>query len=154
VTGVQIRRASVDDLGALAALRRAWVEEQAGGPVADAGYEPAFAEWFAREHEQRVAWLAVAEGEPVGMLNLMVFTRMPRPGRPVSRWGYLSNFFVLASHRGTGLGARLLATCVEHADAHGFVRIVLSPSERSRSLSLRAGFGAAVSLLVREQQPA
>jgi len=151
VTGVQIRRASVEDLGALAALRRAWVEEQAGAPVADEAYEQAFAEWFAREHEQRVTWLAVAEGEPVGMLNLLVFTRMPRPGRPVSRWGYLSNFFVLAAHRGAGLGARLLETCVEHADAHDFVRIVLSPSERSRSLYLRAGFGAADSLLVREQ---
>jgi GNAT superfamily N-acetyltransferase len=151
VTGVQIRQASVEDLGALAALRRAWVEEQAGGPVADAGYEPAFAEWFAREHEQRVTWLATAEGEPVGMLNMLVFSRMPRPGRPVSHWGYLANFFVLAAHRGTGLGARLLSTCVEHADTHDFVRIVLSPSERSRSLYLRAGFGAADSLLVRER---
>jgi GNAT superfamily N-acetyltransferase len=150
VTGAQIRRASAADLDALAALRRAWVEEQAGGPVDDSGFESEFAAWFAREHEQRVTWLATADGDrPVGMLNLLVFTRMPRPGRPLSRWGYLSNFFVRADQRSTGLGARLLATCVEYADQHDFVRIVLSPSERSRSLYLRAGFGVADSLLVR-----
>lgn len=149
MTGAQIRQASAADLDALAALRRAWVEEQAGGPVDDPAYESDFAAWFAREHEQRVTWLATAGDRPVGMLNLLVFTRMPRPGRPTSQWGYLSNFFVRAGERGTGLGARLLAVCVEYADAHDFVRIVLSPSERSHPLYLRAGFGAADSLLVR-----
>jgi len=74
---------------------------------------------------------------------------MPRPGRPTSRWGYLANFFVLAGHRGAGIGARLLATCVEYADAEGFVRIVLSPSERSRTLYRRAGFASADDLMVR-----
>jgi GNAT superfamily N-acetyltransferase len=151
VTGVQIRRASAEDLDALAALRRAWVEEQAGGPVDDPGFESDFARWYEREHDQRVAWLAMDGDHAVGMVNMLVFTRMPRPGRPVSRWGYLSNFFVRADQRGSGLGGRLLSTCVEHADTHDFVRIVLSPSERSRSLYLRAGFGAADSLLVREQ---
>ncbi len=150
MTGVQIRRASAADVDALAALRRAWVEEQADGAVDDPGFETEFGRWFDREWDQRVTWLAVAGDRAVGMLNLLVFTRMPRPGRPVSRWGYLANFFVLAAHRGTGLGARLLSTCVEHADAHDFVRIVLSPSERSRTLYLRAGFGAADSLLVRD----
>jgi GNAT superfamily N-acetyltransferase len=150
VTDVEVRQAGTADVDALAALRRAWVEEQSGGPVHDAGFEADFARWFAREHEQRVSWLALSHDQPIGMVNLLVFTRMPRPGRTVSQWGYLSNFFVAAAHRSSGVGSRLLSTCVEYADAHDFVRVVLSPSERSRSLYLRAGFGAADSLLVRE----
>ena len=37
-----------------------------------------------------------SDGEPVGMLNLLEFTRMPTPGRRPGRWGYLGNAFVLA----------------------------------------------------------
>ena len=144
-----IRLATRSDVPALAALRRAWVEELAGGEVEDAAYEQEFAYWFDREQHQRVTWLALDGEQPVGMLNLLVFTRMPRPGRLVSRWGYLANFFVLGTHRGAGIGTRLLDECVAHADRHDFARIVLSPSERSRSLYERCGFGPADSLLVR-----
>ena len=146
---MQIRRASVVDVGALAALRLAWVEEQAGGPVDAPGYEREFAAWFEREQEQRITWLALVEGRPAGMLNVLVFTRMPRPGRLVSRWGYLANFFVLADLRGRGVGSRLLEACTAYADEHDFVRIVLSPSERSVPIYRRAGFTTAEDLMVR-----
>jgi GNAT superfamily N-acetyltransferase len=151
VTGAAatIRRATYADVEVLAGLRRAWVEEQQGAEVDDPGFEQAFADWFDREHDQRVTWLATAAHRPVGMLNMLVFTRMPKPGRPTSRWGYLANFFVLADHRGAGIGTRLLAECTQYADAHEFARIVLSPSERSRRLYERGGFGPADSLLVR-----
>lgn len=145
----QVRLASPADARAIAALRRAWVEENEGGAVDDPGFEAEFDEWFDREHEQRVTWLALAAGEPVGMLNILVFTRMPRPGRVRSQWAYLANFFVLADHRNAGLGDRMLTACLEHADAHDFVRVVLSPSERSVPLYLRVGFTEATDLLVR-----
>lgn len=144
-----IRPACADDGPSLAGLRRAWVEENAGAPVDDEAYDDAFADWFAREHQHRMTWLAEVDDRPVGMLNLTVFTRMPRPGRAPSRWGYLGNFFVLAGHRGSGIGERLLDACTSYADAEGFVRIVLSPSERSVPLYARAGFGPAGELLLR-----
>ncbi|MFL6158036.1 MAG: GNAT family N-acetyltransferase [Marmoricola sp.] len=144
-----IRIATAADAAALAALRRAWVEENAGAAVEDDAFEADFASWFATEERRRVTWLAEVEGAPVAMLNLTVFQRMPRPGLPPSRWGYLGNFFVRADHRDAGLGAALLAACTAYADEHGFVRIVLSPSERSVPLYLRAGFGPATSLLLR-----
>lgn len=146
---VTIRRATYADVEVLAGLRRAWVEEQQGGSVDDPDFEQAFADWVDREHDQRVTWLAIAADGPVGMLNVLVFTRMPKPGRPTSRWGYLANFFVLEGHRGAGIGTRLLAECTQYADAHDFARIVLSPSERSRPLYDRVGFGPADALLVR-----
>jgi GNAT superfamily N-acetyltransferase len=146
---VTIRPAGDEDAVVVAALRRAWVEENAGGTVEDDAYDERFAEWFARESGHRVVWLAEVDGRPVGMLNMMVFTRMPRPGVAPSRWGYVANVFVLAGHRDSGIGARLLEACTSYADEQRFVRLVLSPSERSVSLYGRFGFGPATSLLLR-----
>jgi GNAT superfamily N-acetyltransferase len=144
-----IRIATAADVPALAALRRAWVEENAGGPVADDEFEESFADWFAAEHDQRVTWIAESGGI-VGMVNILVFNRMPRPGVADNRWAYLANLYVAPEHRGRAIGAALLEACTAYADEHGFVRIVLSPSERSVPLYQRAGFGPATSLMLRE----
>lgn len=148
-----VRVAGVADRRAIARLRRAWTEENVGAPIEDDSFEARFDEWFEREHDQRVTWLGYAEDVPVAMLNLLVFTRMPSPrpagsSRP-TQWGYLANFFVLAGHRGNGLGTRLLDACTAYADEHGFARVVLSPSERSVPLYARQGFVPATSLMVR-----
>ena len=86
---------------ALAALRRASVVERRG-PQDDPGFDDELAAWWAREAPQRTAWLASVDGEPVGMMNVLEFTRMPTPGAPAGRWGYLGNAFVLAFAPGPG----------------------------------------------------
>jgi GNAT superfamily N-acetyltransferase len=146
----EIRVAGWEDRAAVAALRRSWTEENAGAPVADDGYEQRFDDWLEREQHQRVIWLAFEGDEPVGVLNLLVFTRMPRPGGDAGRWGYLANCYVRPQHRNSGLGARLLATCTAYADERGFARVVLSPSPRSVPFYARGGFESATSLMVRE----
>ena len=118
------------------------------GP-ADPDFEQRFAAWYAQEASRRIIWLAEVDGYVVGMVNLAVFERMPRPGRPASCWGYLGNAFVLAEHRNQGIGQRLLDALLDHADRNGFARVVLSPSERSIPFYHRAGFGAADVLMVR-----
>jgi GNAT superfamily N-acetyltransferase len=149
----EIRVATADDRHDIAALRRTWTEENAGHPVDDPTFEQRFEAWFEREQHQRVTWLAYDEGEPVGMLNLLVFTRMPFPtdadtARP-TQWGYLANCFVVAGHRNRGVGEALVTACSAYADEHGFARIVLSPTERSVPFYTRAGFAPATSLMVR-----
>ena len=147
---LEVRVAGWEDRAAVAALRRAWVEEDAGRPVDDDGFAERFEEWLEREQRQRVTWVGVVGEEPVGMLNLLVFERMPKPGRPQpSRWGYLANFYVAPGHRAGGVGRRMLATCTAYADEQGFARVMLSPTERSVPLYERAGFVLATSLLVR-----
>jgi GNAT superfamily N-acetyltransferase len=94
-------------------------------------------------------WLAEVDGVAVGMMNLAVFERMPRPGRPVSRWGYLANAFVLPEYRNQGIGKRLIMALLDHAASNDFARVVLSPSEKSISFYQRAGFGPADELMVR-----
>jgi len=148
VNGGRVRRATAADVGALAALRRAWVEEEAG-PIADGGaFEREVAQWYTAEAGRRVTWIATVGGEPVGMLNLVEFHRMPRPGRRHSSWGYISNVFVLAAHRSGGIGRELLDAAIGIARERGYARLVLSPSERAKPLYARAGFGAADELML------
>jgi GNAT superfamily N-acetyltransferase len=154
-----IRIATAGDVRALAWLRREWIREQAGEvgdgtPGSDdPGFEQRFADWFATEALRRVTWLAEIGGQAVGMVNLAIFERMPSPGRPPSRWGYLGNAYVRAGYRDRGIGAALLAALLAHADANRLARVVLSPSPRSVPLYRRSGFGPADMLLARPLPP-
>lgn len=147
-----IRPAGPSDLTALTELRRRWSVER-DTPSDDAGFADRFAGWFTAEAARRQFWLAEDGGEAIGMVNLLLFERMPTPGRDAGRWGYLGNMFVLAEHRGHGVGRQLLDALVAHAEAEGLVRIVLSPSDRSVAFYRRAGFGDAGELLVRRRGP-
>ena len=149
-----VRTATPDDVPVIAGLRRAWTEENAGQRVDDPSFDDVFAEWFAREAHQRVTWVAEADRRVVGMLNLLVFTRMPRPRATDApshprQWGYVANVYVVPGDRDRGTGRLLLDAVTAHADAHGFARLVLSPSERSVPFYQRAGFAPAASLLLR-----
>jgi GNAT superfamily N-acetyltransferase len=148
VSSPVIRIAGAADAPAIAALRRAWTTEQ-HGHVDDEGFEARFLDWYARESDRRVCWLAEVSGGCVGMMNLAVFDRMPQPGRPASSWGYLANAFVLAAYRSRGTGSLLLRALLSHADECDYVRVVLSPSQRSVPFYRRFGFGADGGLLVR-----
>lgn len=143
-----IRIANAADGPAIAALRRTWTAED-HGDVEDEGFEARFLDWYERESARRVSWLAEISGGSVGMMNLAIFERMPRPGRDAGTWAYLANAFVLRSHRNQGIGRLLLTALVAHADAHGYVRVVLRPSERAIPFYLRAGFTPDGGFLVR-----
>ena len=153
-----IRIADLADGPAVAALRRAWTAEDhpAGGhPAGDQGdsadddYEARFLDWYARESDHRINWLAELAGQPVAMMNLLIFERMPRPGLETGTWGYLANAFVLAAHRNRGIGTALLTTVIAYADGHGYLRIVLRPTEDAIPFYLRAGFFPDGGFLVR-----
>ena len=109
-----VRLAEDADLPAIARLRRELTVEQEGDR-GDPDFEAGFAAWWARESTRRIIWLADVEHDPVGMMNLAVFERMPRPGRVPSRWGYLGNAFVLAPYRNQGIGGQLLAAALGYA---------------------------------------
>jgi GNAT superfamily N-acetyltransferase len=137
---VAVRIAGAQDVGRVGVLRRAWSAELDGGGPSDEAFDDAFDRWFAAELKHRQFFLAEKETEPVGMLNLTVFERMPRPGRPASRWCYLGNAYVLAEHRNKGVGRALLDAAVGWTEDNGGVRIVLAPSKRSVPFYERAGF--------------
>ena len=148
MTDAMIRRAEYADLAAIVQLRREWTRE-VDGDITDPEFEENLAAWFTREWSRRIMWLAEVGGCPAGMMNLAIYERMPRPGRALSRWGYLGNVFVLAEYRNRGIGSRLVSAALSYADQNGFARVVLSPTERSIPLYERAGFGPAGALMLR-----
>src|SRR5579859_371975 len=83
------------DVRALALLRALWTDMARADPE----FERRMAEWLHGEGERRTTWLATLGGSAVGMASLWEYRRMPRPGRPDSRWGYLSNMFVREEFR-------------------------------------------------------
>lgn len=99
--------------------------------------------------------MAEAEGggDLIGMLNLSVFERMPKPGRPASVWTYLANVYVLPAHRNTGVGAALVEAAVGYSRRLGAARIVTSPSPASVAFYARNGFEPADELAVYRFQP-
>jgi GNAT superfamily N-acetyltransferase len=148
MSDVLIHQAGDADVEALTRLRQEWTNEQDPDGT-DPDFAERFADWFVRESAHRITWLADAGGRPVGMVNLTIFDRMPRPWRAPSRWGYLGNAFVLAAFRNQGIGRQLLGAVLRYADESGLVRVVLSPSERSVPFYQRGGFGPADDLMLR-----
>ncbi|SDJ13313.1 N-acetylglutamate synthase, GNAT family [Frankineae bacterium MT45] len=144
---VSIRPVEVAEAAVVAALRRSWSEENAGAPLDDEAFEADFGHWFADESPRRVTYVAESDGLAIGMMNLVVFHRMPRPSAPPACWCYLGNAFVLKPYRNHGVGQRLLSAVVTHARELNAERIVLAPSERSVPFYRRAGFGAATMLM-------
>lgn len=147
------RQVRTDDDGgirALAALRAGWTAESSDGSIPEAvgeQFRREFAAWF--EEERRIFFLAEDEsGGAIGMCNVAFFARMPRPGAPSSCWAYLANVYVVPAHRGRGVGGQLVGAAIGCARVAGAVRLVTAPSELSRSLYVRHGFGAADGLLV------
>ena len=148
MTDALIRWAEYADLAAIVQLRCEWTREEAG-EIEDPDFEENLAAWFGREWSRRIMWLAEVGGHPAGMMNLAIYERMPKPGRALSRWGYLGNVFVLAAYRNRGIGSQLVSTALNYADQNGFARVVLSPTERSVPLYERTGFGPAGALMLR-----
>lgn len=130
-----VRVATADDAAAVAALRALWT-----GVAADSEFEQRMSAWLAAEGKRRTTWLAALEDAPVGMASLFEYRRMPRPGRPDARWGYVSNMFVREDVRNRGIGSALLNAVIAAAEEREYVRLVLSPSARSRPFYRRAGF--------------
>ena len=133
----------------LVALRRSWALENGRVESAGDAFERDFAAWVERESAQRRFWLATVDDRPVGMVNLLVFDRMPTIGGDSGGWGYLCNMYVHETARNGGLGAQLAQAVLDFADAAGLHRVVLSPTERSRPFYASLGFRSADSLLLR-----
>jgi GNAT superfamily N-acetyltransferase len=147
--GVVARVADDRDVDALIGLRRAWNEEDAGGPIDYPSFEDRFRGWLTAEASTRTFFLVLVEGTPVGMANVKRYDRMPMAGRErAGRWGYAGNVFVRADHRDVGVGRVLMAELIRWAGEQGLVHLRLAPSPRSQSFYERLGFvpGAVVEL--------
>ncbi len=146
--GLSIRIAGDGDVGVLATLRRAWNEENDGGPIDDPGFEAMFLEWWRAERETRTFFLVEINDVAVGMANVKRYQRMPTAGRHAGCWGYVGNVFILEAHRNAGIGESLMSHVLAWAGDEQLAHLRLAPSPLSQPFYTRLGFlpGAVVEL--------
>jgi GNAT superfamily N-acetyltransferase len=136
-----VRESRPSDAPGLAALRATWAAEQRPAHEDDPAFDTVFADWM--DANPRKFFVAENDGGLVGMLNLMIFERMPKPGKAASRWVYLGNVYVLPEFRNAGIGGRLVEASIQFSQSVNAVRMVLSPSAESREFYARLGFRSA-----------
>jgi GNAT superfamily N-acetyltransferase len=141
-----IRVASFADLPQVTSLRQQWSANR--GFSGDTGeFAERVREWWERQGDSRVCWLALDEELAIGMANLAVFERMPHVGVPVRRWGYVRNVWVDPVHRRRGVATALMTAVIDWCRARSFERIVLNPSQVSVPMYHGLGFRPADELL-------
>mgnify|MGYP000147076769 CR=1 FL=1 len=141
-----IREERNEDRPALASLRARWAAEQDPGLREDPEFDDVYSRWA--DANPRKFFVAEEDGQLVGMLNLLVFERMPKPGKPSSNWVYLGNVYVLPDYRNAGIGAQLMQAAIEFSRSINAARMVLSPSPESGNFYARLGFQPAQELSV------
>ncbi|HKD24080.1 MAG TPA: GNAT family N-acetyltransferase [Rhizomicrobium sp.] len=129
MSGIIFREATRNDLGAIVALladdELGRTRERVETPPADC-YEKAFAAVEANPGQQLI--VATEDGAVVGTMQLSFLPGIARQGQ----WrGQIEGVRVAASHRGGGLGRRMILWAIEQCRARGCGLVQLT-SDKSR----------------------
>ena len=143
---MNIRLASEDDAATLARLRLE-LRSSSHRLIED---EQAFLErcesWMKerlRKGSQWQCWVAQQEAIVLGAVWAQLVEKIPNPVAEPEYYVYLTNFYVRDEYRGEGIGSRLLAAVLEWSKSKNAEKVILWPTERSKSFYLRHGFSPA-----------
>jgi N-acetylglutamate synthase-like GNAT family acetyltransferase len=140
---IVVRRATADDAEALADLRfRFAVESNRRGDQSYEDFVAHFSTYF-RDTLASGRWLAVVaecEGRVVGHAYLETMDKLPVPGRPARRMGYVTNVYVEPDLRDGGVGTQVLQEVIRLGREMALESLVLWPTSRSIPFYRRAGF--------------
>jgi GNAT superfamily N-acetyltransferase len=141
---VTVRLATPADAAALARLR--WdLRTSLARPAADREeFLARCRDWMRERLEEAGAWrgwVAVENDEVVGVLWLQLVEKIPNPVGESEVLGYVTSVYVRPESRGRGLGTQLVGAAVAFCRSLPVDTIVLWPTDESRSLYERHGFG-------------
>ena len=142
-TDFSVRPARPADAGSLAELRWTFKQEDHEGRPPTLARPGEEAEHWIHDRLRNghwLAWVAEAEGEICGHVFLCLVERMPEPYEDNNPVGYVTNYFVLPSHRNKGAGSALLEALKQHSRSACLEGLIVWPSERSTPLYQRLGF--------------
>jgi GNAT superfamily N-acetyltransferase len=145
---ITIREATSADAPALAELRWEFRSPRGTRTETHDAFVQRCGAWMGAELESGAwrAWVACSDGQIVGQLWMRIIQKIPNPTGERERHAYISNVYVKPASRG-GVGAQLLESAIAWARAHDVDHVLLWPTERSRTLYARYGFGATDSFL-------
>jgi len=141
---MDIRRSGLGDDDVVAMLRIEFVAGFRGVDVDDLpeDFRRETARFVADGHARgtMLSWLAEEDGAPCGLVSVLLQDAPPRVEDARSREGLVVNMYVRPAWRRTGLGRRLLGSCVEGAPAAGIRRLNLYATPDGRPLYRATGF--------------
>jgi GNAT superfamily N-acetyltransferase len=144
-----LRKATPKDLPTLVRHRDAmWVEM---GRVAAGEHDPtsrAYAKWLlARMRRGTLTAYIVQDdgrggkpGEVLASGAVWIQDVQPRPGHPLTMWGYILSLYTEPRARKRGLARAVAEACIEHAREAGCTRACLHASDAGRPLYEGLGF--------------
>ena len=88
-------------------------------------------------------WMAESDASVMGAVWAQLIEKIPNPVAEPEFYVYLTNFYVRAEYRSEGVGAQLLAAVLEWSKSKSAERVILWPTDRSRTFYLRHGFSFA-----------
>lgn len=137
------RQASGRDAGRLAELRwRFKTEEETPPPDASKDeFLVECAEFLSRGIKLNWTYfVAEADGKIVSHAFVQRVAMVPKPGRTVDEWGYVTNCFTLPEFRGRGIGRILMEHLIAWARECDLELLIVWPSDESVEYYKRLGF--------------
>jgi GNAT superfamily N-acetyltransferase len=139
-----IRRAKPADVDELVAMRRYFTFEDG-----ESDRDTARPEYVAECREfliERISadswevWVAEVAGRIVSHVYVALIDEVPRPVREHRRIAYMTNVYTRPSHRGSGIGGRLVQRAQEEARRVDVELVLVWPSDESLAFYKRHGF--------------
>jgi len=147
---IEIRLASANDAAILAKLRL----ELRSSSHTVVENEQEFLErcelWMnerLRKGSQWQCWIAEREAIVLGAVWAQLIEKIPNPVAEPEYYVYLTNFYIREKYRGEGIGSRLLAAVLDWSKSKNADKVILWPTERSKTFYLRHGFSFADDLM-------
>ena len=95
------------------------------------------------EAERQTCHFVIEKGTSIiGVATIKTVPKEPSPGRPKGAWAYLTNVYLLPSHRNRGLGSEMLDTAKNWATEKKLEFIIVWPSDRSYPFYECSGYGS------------
>ena len=96
-----------------------------------------------RESGQWRCWIAERQAVSIGAVWAQLIEKIPNPVAEPEYYVYLTNFYVREEYRGEGIGSRLLSAVLEWSKNQNAEKVILWPTEGSKTFYLRHGFSFA-----------
>lgn len=138
-----LRPATLADLPHLVAHRDAmWLEMGRVRPGEDDPTSAAYGKWLADRMQAGVlhGFLAEEDGGVLASGCVWIQDVQPRPGHPLTMWGYLLSVYTVPAARRRGLARAIVTACMERARRAGCTRATLHASVVGRKLYEQLGF--------------
>jgi len=138
-----LRRATVDDLETLVALRlRLEYEDHPADEQPSIEASRALADYLAvaLPSEQMLIWVAEADGTIVGTSGLIFFQKPPTEHNPSGREAYILNMYTLPEWRGRGIATALVQALIAYIRQTQARRVFMYATPAGKPLYEKLGF--------------